>query len=109
MSPGRKPSFSPASTAGLARLIRFTSFLRRDDTDIAMARYVFPVPAGPIPMTMSYFFIDLIYSVCAGDFGMISLFFDGRDMASPKDSFSLKLSFLMDCLIRYSISSDCSE
>src|ERR687891_3021870 len=49
MSPGRKPSRSPASTAGRVRTIRFTS--RRDSaaTAIARARTDLPVPAGPIP------------------------------------------------------------
>src|SRR5215204_1190324 len=48
-SPGRKPSRSPASTAGRVRMIRLTS--RRDSaaTAIAIARNVLPVPAGPMP------------------------------------------------------------
>ena len=48
-SPGRKPSRSPASTAGRVRMIRLTS--RRDSAAvaIAIARNVLPVPAGPMP------------------------------------------------------------
>ena len=48
-SPGRKPSRSPASTAGRVRMIRLTS--RRDSAAvaIAIARNVLPVPAGPTP------------------------------------------------------------
>ena len=47
MSPGRKPSRSPASTAGRVSTIRLTS--RRDSaaTAIATARKDLPVPAGP--------------------------------------------------------------
>ena len=52
-SPGRNPSFSPASTAGRARMIRLTFFASRNDTACAIARYVLPVPAGPMPNTMS--------------------------------------------------------
>ena len=48
-SPGRKPSRSPASTAGRVRMMRLTS--RRDSAAvaIAIARNVLPVPAGPMP------------------------------------------------------------
>ena len=34
--------------------IRFTRRSTRNDTAIAMARYVLPVPAGPTPKTMSW-------------------------------------------------------
>ena len=47
--PGRKPSDSPASTAGRVRMIFETRRLLRASTALAIARYVFPVPAGPIP------------------------------------------------------------
>ena len=33
--------------------MRVTRFARRDATACAIARYVFPVPAGPMPNTMS--------------------------------------------------------
>ncbi len=47
MSPGRKPSRSPASTAGRVRMIRPTAPSESAATASAIARYVFPVPAGP--------------------------------------------------------------
>ena len=49
MSPGRKPSRSPASTAGRVRITRPTAPSESADTASAIARYVLPVPAGPIP------------------------------------------------------------
>ena len=49
MSPGRKPSRSPASTAGRVRMSRPTCFSLSAATASAIARYVLPVPAGPIP------------------------------------------------------------
>ena len=52
-SPGRKPSFSPASTAGRVSTMRAKLFFMSSATAIAMARYVLPVPAGPMPKTMS--------------------------------------------------------
>ena len=48
-SPGRKPSRSPASTAGLVRMILPTCFSDSAATASAIARYVLPVPAGPMP------------------------------------------------------------
>src|SRR5919201_619414 len=47
-SPGRKPSRSPAATAGRVRMIRPTSRSDSAETANAIARYVLPVPAGPI-------------------------------------------------------------
>ena len=52
-APGRKPSSSPASTAGRVSITRSTCLLVRAATAMAIARYVFPVPAGPMPKTMS--------------------------------------------------------
>src|SRR3954447_7299539 len=49
MSPGRKPSRSPASTAGRVRMIRCTLRSVSAAAAIATARKVLPVPAGPIP------------------------------------------------------------
>ena len=49
MSPGRKPSRSPASTAGRVRMIRDTCRSCSAATASAIARYVLPVPAGPDP------------------------------------------------------------
>ena len=48
-SPGRKPSRSPASTAGRVRMIRLTSRRCSAAAASATARNVLPVPAGPIP------------------------------------------------------------
>ncbi len=48
-SPGRNPSRSPASTAGRVRMMRPTSLSESAFTASAIARYVLPVPAGPIP------------------------------------------------------------
>ena len=52
-SPGRNPKFSPASTAGLQRMILSTSFFSNEDKAKAIDKKVFPVPAGPIPNTIS--------------------------------------------------------
>ncbi|OUD85724.1 hypothetical protein BC477_15055 [Clavibacter michiganensis subsp. michiganensis] len=52
--PGRYPSRSPASTAGRVRMIRSTSLRCSAWTAFAMARYVLPVPAGPMPNTMVF-------------------------------------------------------
>ena len=57
-SPGRKPKFSPASTAGLVKIILFTCLFFKALTAIATPVYVFPVPAGPMANTISFFFID---------------------------------------------------
>ena len=54
MSPGRNPSFSPASTAGRLRMIFLISLFLRARTARAMAVYVFPEPAGPMANTMSF-------------------------------------------------------
>ena len=59
-SPGKKPSFSPASTAGLVKIILFTFFKFNVATAAATAKYVFPVPAGPTPKTISFFLIASI-------------------------------------------------
>ena len=47
MSPGRKPSLSPASTAGRVSIILLISLFFNALTANAMAMYVLPVPAGP--------------------------------------------------------------
>ena len=55
--PGQKnPKLSPASTAGLQRIIRSTSFESNAANAKATDKYVFPVPAGPILNTTSLFF-----------------------------------------------------
>ena len=52
-SPGRKPSRSPASTAGRDSTMRSTRPACSMATACATARYVLPVPAGPMPNTIS--------------------------------------------------------
>ncbi len=69
MSPGRNPRLSPASTAGRARMIRLTRRLVSASTAAATARYVFPVPAAPIPTTMSFSWMSLRYVACPGVLG----------------------------------------
>jgi len=70
-SPGRKPSFSPASTAGRAMMMRFTFFCMSDAAAMAMARYVLPVPAGPMPKIKSWVRMASTYSRCARLLGKI--------------------------------------
>ena len=53
MSPGRKPSRSPASTAGRTSTMRRTLPECSASTALATARYVLPVPAGPMPNVRS--------------------------------------------------------
>ena len=48
-SPGKKPSFSPASTAGRDSTMRETSRFFSARTAMTIARNVLPVPAGPMP------------------------------------------------------------
>jgi hypothetical protein len=50
---GKEAQFLSASTAGRARTIRLTCLVMRNWTAMAAARYVLPVPAGPMPNTMS--------------------------------------------------------
>ena len=54
-SPGKNPRLSPASTAGLVKMIRLTRPFFSACTAITTAKNVFPVPAGPIPKTKSCF------------------------------------------------------
>ncbi len=60
-SPGRKPSFSPASTAGLVRIIFSTLCCFSSCTARHTARYVLPVPAGPMPKVTSLFLMQSTY------------------------------------------------
>ena len=59
-SPGKKPSFSPASIAGRTSIIFLTRPFSRALTAHATAKNVFPVPAAPIPKVMVLLFILLI-------------------------------------------------
>src|SRR6266571_4352405 len=77
-SPGRNPRLSPASTAGRASTMRRTRLRARASTAIATARYVFPVPAGPMPITMSCCPIACRYSRCPGVFAWITRRRPGR-------------------------------
>src|SRR5215203_4511939 len=61
MSPGRKPSRSPASTAGRVRMIRCTLRSVSAAAAIATARKVLPVPAGPIPKVIVWRRIESTY------------------------------------------------
>ena len=55
MSPGKNPRLSPASTAGLVKIIFLTILSFKAFTATAIPVYVFPVPAGPIAKTISLF------------------------------------------------------
>ncbi len=57
-SPGKKPRFSPASTAGRVNMIRFISLFLSARTANATAVYVLPVPAGPMANRISLLFIQ---------------------------------------------------
>ena len=63
-SPGRNPSFSPASTAGRVRMIRSTSLFFSAITASAIARYVLPVPAGPIANVSMFCRMAFTYCCC---------------------------------------------
>src|SRR5690606_32945774 len=66
MSPGRKPSRSPASTAGRTSTTRRTASAVSASTAAATAIYVLPVPAGPMPNVRSRSRIARAYSAwCA--------------------------------------------
>src|SRR4051812_12460854 len=71
MSPGRKPSRSPASTAGRVRITRLTSPRERAAAAIATARKVLPVPAGPIPKVIVCLRIESTYPFWLTVFGAI--------------------------------------
>ena len=71
--PGRKPNFSPASTAGRVRIMRLTCLACSACTALAMAKYVLPVPAGPRPNTMVFWSMASTYSFWPRVFGRIAL------------------------------------
>src|SRR6266436_6732595 len=73
MSPGRKPSRSPASTAGRVRMMRPTWRSESAATASATARYVLPVPAGPIPNVNVEARMASTYRFCVTVFGVIRL------------------------------------
>ena len=71
MSPGKKPNLSPASTAGLDKIILSIFFSNSIVKPTATARNVFPVPAGPAEITISLCLRALTYSFCFSDLGII--------------------------------------
>ena len=54
MSPGKKPSFSPASTAGLDNITLSIFFSINIVTATDTAKKLFPVPAGPSDIIISF-------------------------------------------------------
>ena len=85
---GKKPSFSPASTAGRVRIMRLTSRALKAFTAMATARYVLPVPAGPTPKVTAFLTMAPIYAFWPNVFGRT-----GRPLAvmaikSPVRSFT---------------------
>ena len=55
--------------AGRVRMIRFTSLALKAVIAFAMARYVFPVPAGPTPKTIIFSSMAFTYFCCPMVFG----------------------------------------
>src|SRR6266852_6401842 len=79
--PGKKPRRSPASTAGRARMMRFTCLVSSALNAIATAIYVFPVPPGPTANIMSCFSISSMYRFWLAFFGVTT--FLPNDRARP--------------------------
>src|SRR6266702_3999944 len=93
--PGRNPSRSPASTAGRVRMIRLTCLACKACTALAIARYVLPVPAGPMPNTIVFESIASTYRFWFSVLGrmvrprrdtMSRLRTSAGDSAAPADS-----------------------
>src|SRR6266513_2418602 len=89
-SPGRNPRRSPASTAGRVRMMRPTCFSARAATASAIARYVLPVPAGPMPKVTvqrlsasTYRFCVTVFEDVADFFRLVERSHDGVDRARP--------------------------
>ena len=53
MSPGKNPNLSPASTAGLDKIILSIFFSNNIVRPTATAKKVLPVPAGPAEIIIS--------------------------------------------------------
>ncbi len=81
--PGKKPSRSPASTAGRVRMMRLICLSSSARTASATARYVLPVPAGPTANTMSLARTRSTYCRCAAPLGAIGRPARGVRMVSP--------------------------
>ena len=63
MSPGKKPSFSPASTAGLDKIILSIFLSKSIVRATATAKNVFPVPAGPAGTGKTYLAVAVALSM----------------------------------------------
>ena len=74
MSPGKKPRRSPASTAGLDKIILSIFFSNNIVRPTATAKKVFPVPAGPAEIMISLCLSALTYPFCFSDLGIIDFF-----------------------------------
>ena len=74
MSPGKNPSFSPASTAGLERITLSIFFSINKVTATETAKKLFPVPAGPKDNIISFSLKTLIYSDCFSDLAITDFF-----------------------------------
>ena len=70
ISPGKNPNLSPASTAGLERII-LSIFSNSIVSPTATAKKVLPVPAGPDEIIISLCLNALTYSFCFSDLGII--------------------------------------
>ena len=70
MSPGKKPSLSPASTAGLDKIILSIFLSSNNVSPTATAKNVLPVPAGPADITISLCLKALTYFFCLSDLGI---------------------------------------
>ena len=74
ISPGKNPNLSPASTAGLDKIILSIFFSSSIVKPTATAKNVFPVPAGPAEITISLCLKALTYFFCFSDLGIIDFF-----------------------------------
>ena len=74
ISPGKKPNLSPASTAGLDNIIRSIFFSNNIVNATATARNVFPVPAGPAEIIISFSLSALTYFFCFSECGITDFF-----------------------------------
>src|SRR5216684_6067562 len=79
--PGKKLSRYPASTAGRAKMMRFTCLVNSALTAMATAMYVLPVPPGPTANIMSCFSISSMYRFWLAFFGVTT--FLPNDRARP--------------------------
>ena len=74
MSPGKKPNFSPASTAGLDKITLSIFFSINKVIATETAKKLFPVPAGPRDIVISFSFKALMYSDCFSDLAITDFF-----------------------------------